>query len=628
MHARSLKSMLAAVAALGLCCLALPAAALTLQAQGRLSAAGGGPVADGVYPVKFKIYASKDAQQPLWDETWIGLQVTGGIFSAELGTQDPLKNPLSTALFAANSELWLAVQVSIEPELSRVHLTQVPYAVRAQFADQVLGELPGAQLAAGSVGDKAVGFNYAASLSKGGAASDVACTGCIDAKELAPGVLSASNISWQQNTVADGLDLLQGLVQKLQDAFAAWKAVVQVSGKSVGLGKAPADTCGVDIASGSGICVDGQPASLVLQADSDAAMAKLAKQGQLVLRTDSGQLYLYVGKTWKKLQFTAVCGDQSVDPPETCDDGNNIDTDSCAKCQKAVCGDTFIQAGVEQCDDGNTDSTDACVACKKAACGDGFIQAGVETCEAGKLGTATCASVVGAGATGNLGCAADCKSYDTTACVGPVGSKSNPAATCKAILTALPGSPSGPYWLKSGADVFAVYCDMTTGGGGWTLAVSWNYSTVPSQWGSFLQAAADPKPGVKYHTPFVAMFPQPAEFRMVYANGQVVAASISAPWEKSSGMGVRAKLSNGNYLIFEHQGCGTGVDTPTGYGICMVNGSYSDGYTCDGNSGQVSGSGMFNACSGDENGCSNSAWVMSGGVQVCGAKELVAVYFR
>ena len=82
----------------------------------------------------------------------------------------------------------------------------------------------------------------------------------------------------------------------------------------------------------------------------------------------------------------AVCGDGFVQAGvETCDDSNAEDTDACpSTCAPAFCGDSFVQAGVEACDDGNADDTDACVAgCVQASCGDSFVQAGMETCDDG-----------------------------------------------------------------------------------------------------------------------------------------------------------------------------------------------------------------------------------------------------
>ena len=54
------------------------------------------------------------------------------------------------------------------------------------------------------------------------------------------------------------------------------------------------------------------------------------------------------------------------------------------------------------------------------------------------------------------------------------GTKGNPAANCKDLLTQLPLSKSGAYWLDVDGVVgpaapFKTWCDMVTDGGGWTL---------------------------------------------------------------------------------------------------------------------------------------------------------------
>jgi cysteine-rich repeat protein len=63
-----------------------------------------------------------------------------------------------------------------------------------------------------------------------------------------------------------------------------------------------------------------------------------------------------------------ACGDGVVQAGEECDDGNQIDTDTClSTCQSATCGDGKLQEGVEQCDDGNYSQPSPAVRPRSAA---------------------------------------------------------------------------------------------------------------------------------------------------------------------------------------------------------------------------------------------------------------------
>jgi cysteine-rich repeat protein len=74
------------------------------------------------------------------------------------------------------------------------------------------------------------------------------------------------------------------------------------------------------------------------------------------------------------------CGNGTLEPPEQCDDGNQVDTDACTNlCRPAACGDGFQQPG-EDCDDGNDLASDACNECRSSSCGDGVIQS-TEECD-------------------------------------------------------------------------------------------------------------------------------------------------------------------------------------------------------------------------------------------------------
>ncbi len=102
---------------------------------------------------------------------------------------------------------------------------------------------------------------------------------------------------------------------------------------------------------------------------------------------------------WSACQPVGICGDGIINSGEECDDGaNNGSTKPCLPtCKKNVCGDGFVNAGVEECDSGaqngsvtcNADYNSTCLSCSKLCkfmasaggyCGDG-IKNGPEQCD-------------------------------------------------------------------------------------------------------------------------------------------------------------------------------------------------------------------------------------------------------
>ncbi len=133
----------------------------TISVEGVLLTKAGGPVSDGDYKVTFNLYANKGAKTPAWTTTVAALAIKAGAFQYALGTA----KALPAALVDAAKTGWLGIVVGGEPELPRSAFHASPFAVRAAVAESA-------------------NFPYAGSLTKGGPAKDLACTGCVGVKEL------------------------------------------------------------------------------------------------------------------------------------------------------------------------------------------------------------------------------------------------------------------------------------------------------------------------------------------------------------------------------------------------------------------------------------------------------------
>ena len=161
------------------------AAPKTLQVDGALRTAGGGPVSDGQYVFTAGLYAAEKGGDAIWKEGPFAIGVFGGRFSRVLGAD----KALDAKVLAGASQLWLGLEVAPDPELPRVPLHAVLYARHAELAAGLAcsGCVGAAHIDDGAISANKVGFTYAGAKTKGGPANvalDLQCTGCVGLGEL------------------------------------------------------------------------------------------------------------------------------------------------------------------------------------------------------------------------------------------------------------------------------------------------------------------------------------------------------------------------------------------------------------------------------------------------------------
>jgi hypothetical protein len=110
---------------------------------GTALAADGKPLAGETY-VTFRIFKDERGGAPLWTEGQITLVDSAGRYKVQMGAASP--SGLPSDLFSSGEARWLEVQISGQPELPRVLLASVPYALKAGDAT-TLGGLPASAFA-------------------------------------------------------------------------------------------------------------------------------------------------------------------------------------------------------------------------------------------------------------------------------------------------------------------------------------------------------------------------------------------------------------------------------------------------------------------------------------------------
>ncbi|MSP92341.1 MAG: DUF4215 domain-containing protein [Myxococcales bacterium] len=134
----------------------------TLSLQGYLRTSGGAPVPDGDYGLTVRFYDKQVGGAELYSDLSPGVKVQGGVFDMTVG----VVKPLDLQAFTTAQATWVGVSIGTEPELPRAPLHAVPYAVRALVATQL------------------------------------ACSACVGAAQLEPGVLAGLTKSGELAKVA------------------------------------------------------------------------------------------------------------------------------------------------------------------------------------------------------------------------------------------------------------------------------------------------------------------------------------------------------------------------------------------------------------------------------------------
>ncbi len=491
----------------------------TTQVIGALTGPAGGPATDGDYTMTFSLYAKAIGGKATWLEGPVKISVKNGRFVHELGKLVPLK----AAVLNSGSASWFGVAIAGEPELPRSPVQSAFFARRAGVASAVdcTGCLTGSQ----------VGFTYAGSKTKGGAAEkalDLACTGCVSVAEL---------------KIDADLDL-GGQALKAKKVVASEVAAGTVSANSfVGDGskltgiKTPAGTCakagqvvkGID-PTGKLICVAAMdPSALPSDGLDEISGGLLTNEFVHTISSAKpmpipdnnptgvgGELNFPDVGVAKKLTVTVKLKNSNVanvavhlyDPNNVKyvlynkgGKGNSLSGTWPAP-DKTISGDLGTWVGknpkgkwrlvviddkfFNNKDDGQVDSWSV----SSLSVSNGQVEATKDLLVSGLL-KANGGLLYKVAAKEPVKCTPALSGYtyfDSTTkalriCNGSSfyslylvlpGSKENPISSCKELLDQAPQTKTGVYWLDtdgpgSNSPAFEAYCDMDTDGGGWTL---------------------------------------------------------------------------------------------------------------------------------------------------------------
>ncbi len=124
-----------------------------LVVQGLARTLSGDPIADGSYSFQFGMYDDSTAGTLLWSETQASVPVSGGVFSAALGTV----TALGDSVFGGVGR-WLQVTIGANPPLPRIRLTTSPFSFRVATIDGATGGLVSGDVTI--MGKASIGFGH------------------------------------------------------------------------------------------------------------------------------------------------------------------------------------------------------------------------------------------------------------------------------------------------------------------------------------------------------------------------------------------------------------------------------------------------------------------------------------
>lgn len=488
----------------------VPAAAWaqqTLQVEGLLSSASGGPTADGSYATGFAVLDGPTGKA-LWTEQNVTLTVKNGQFSHALGS----KAPLLPAIFAG--ERWLQMQIGSDPALSAVPMRSVATALRATLAESL--ECSGC-IKAGHL-DPAVTQGFVKPLDLQGYAKTADLSGYAKTADLGDYVKAAS-LAKVAGT-GDYADLKNGPVLH---KVATTGSYADLTSKPV-LPKL-GDSCGTGLvmkglkADGSYECVAGGVDAASLPKDGLDEISNGLLTNQFVEKAVSGTTPIDIADAfpagvadeilvpdWGNAQGVSVSidlvnSDISKVKVTVYDPKANAyvlhDLSGSGTVLKATFPDTATPKSGDLAlwvGDNPKGKWSISVADFEGTGGgkDGKLlgwSVQVKTLSTKKVGATALLQLANSDAAptpcgptlfGAMYASPKDKAFYV--CNGkeyvafslfPVGTADNPAKDCKDILAKLPASKDGVYFINAGASQgYPAYCDMTTNGGGWTLVSS------------------------------------------------------------------------------------------------------------------------------------------------------------